>query len=78
MAVGGALGSEWASFGLPVMHQIFFPLGVKVADQFHAYGCGLTGSVLLKEEAVEQARRLGRNVVEQALAEGGKAVCGGA
>lgn len=32
-------------------------------------GCGLTGSVLLKEEAVEQARWLGRNVVEQALRE---------
>ena len=31
-------------------------------------GCGLTGSVLLKE-AVEQARRLGRNVAEQALRE---------
>lgn len=30
MAVGGALGSEWASFGLPVMHQMFSPPGVKV------------------------------------------------
>lgn len=47
---------------------MFFPLGVKVADQFHVYGCGLTGSVLLKE-AVEQTRRLGRDVVEQALRE---------
>ena len=37
-------------------------------DQFHVYGCGLTESVLLKE-AVEQARRLGRNVIEQALRE---------
>ena len=32
------------------------------------YRCGLTVSVLLKE-AVEQARRLGRDVVEQALRE---------
>jgi len=38
------------------MHQMFFPLGVKVADRFHVYGCGLTGSVLLKK-AVEQALR---------------------
>ena len=40
MAVGGALGSEWASFGLPVMHQMFFPPSVKVADQFYVYGAG--------------------------------------
>jgi hypothetical protein len=40
MAVGGALGSEWASFGLPVMHQMFSPLSVKVADQFYVYGAG--------------------------------------
>ena len=52
MAVGGALGSEWVGFGLPVMYQMFFPPGVKVADQFDVCGCGLTGSVLL-EEAVE-------------------------
>lgn len=34
------MGSEWASFGLPAMHQMFFPLGVKVADQFRVYGAG--------------------------------------
>ena len=32
------------------------------------YGYGLTGSVLLKE-AVEQARRVGKNMVKQALRE---------
>lgn len=38
-------GGEWASFGLPAIHQMFFLLGVKVADQFHVYGCGLTVGV---------------------------------
>ena len=43
MAVGGALGSEWVGFGLPVIHQMFFPPSVKIADQIHVCGCWLTG-----------------------------------
>lgn len=56
------MSSEWASFGLSVMHQMFFPLGVKVVDQLHvrvrADGVGVV------EGGGEQARRLGRDVVE--------------
>lgn len=52
MAVGGALGSEWVGFGQPVMHQMFFPPGVKVRGSVSCVWVRADGSVLL-DEAVE-------------------------
>ncbi|KAH8691280.1 flavoprotein-like protein [Talaromyces proteolyticus] len=66
IAVGGAAGTDWTPFGLPVMHQMLFPMGVKVVSQFQIHGCGLPASVLLDSAAISRAQGLGKAVVSQA------------
>ncbi|KAL2829631.1 flavoprotein-like protein [Aspergillus pseudoustus] len=66
MAVGGAAGTDWTPFGLPLMHQMFFSMGIQVVSQFQVNGCGLPGSILLDAAALEKARQLGVLLVSQA------------
>ncbi|KAF4626548.1 hypothetical protein G7Y89_g11613 [Cudoniella acicularis] len=66
IAVGGAERTEWTPFGLPIMQQMWFSMGVQVVSQFQVHSCGLPGSVLLNAEAIRKAEELGRALVSQA------------
>jgi multimeric flavodoxin WrbA len=62
IAVGGALTSQWKSLALPLMHQMTFSSHIAVADQLLVGGAGMPRSVVLDEEALEGAARVGRSV----------------
>ncbi|KAL2846682.1 flavoprotein-like protein [Aspergillus pseudoustus] len=66
VSVGGAVSSDWTTLGLPMLHQLLFPMGIMVVDQVHIYGAGLPGSVVLDDDALSRAAQLGRSLVEQA------------
>ncbi|RYP65822.1 hypothetical protein DL771_008123 [Monosporascus sp. 5C6A] len=70
VTLGGASTTEWAPFTLPLLHQVFFPLGAKVVDQMQVFGAGVSGGFLLNAAAVARAEELGRNLVQQAQATG--------
>lgn len=69
LTLGGARATEWAPFTLPLLHQVFFPLGVMIVDQMQVFGTGLPDSFLCRGEAVEWAKELGRNLAVQAAGE---------
>lgn len=64
IAVGGAPTSDWVSLGLPLMHTFTFPMQIEVVDQMQVIGSPLPGQVVLNEEAMQRARRLGKNVAQ--------------
>jgi multimeric flavodoxin WrbA/uncharacterized Zn finger protein (UPF0148 family) len=62
---GGSVTPNWLSFGLFLLHTRTFALNIKMVDQMQVAGAGiLPGQVLLKEAAIERARKLGRRVAE--------------
>jgi multimeric flavodoxin WrbA len=65
IAVGGALGSQWKSLALPLMHQMTFSAHIAVADQLLAGGAGMPSAIVLDAEALEGAARVGRSVGAQ-------------
>ncbi len=65
IAVGGALGSQWWSLALPLMHQITFSSHIAVADQLLIGGAGMPRSVVLDDGALAGAARVGRSVGRQ-------------
>jgi multimeric flavodoxin WrbA len=65
IAVGGALTSQWHSLALPVMHTAAFSMHIKVVDQILVTGAGTPRSVVLDNDALARANRLGRNVAGQ-------------
>jgi hypothetical protein len=65
IAVGGALTSQWKSLALPLMHQMTFSSHIAVADQLLVGGAGMPRSVVLDEEALQTAARVGRSVGSQ-------------
>ncbi len=64
IAVGGAPTPDWLSLALPLMNTFTFPMQIEVVDQMQIMATPLPGQVVRNEEALERARRLGRNVAE--------------
>lgn len=73
LTLGGAPSTEWAPFTLPLLHQVFFPLGITIVDQMQAYGVAVPDSFLLNAAGVSRAEELGRNLAQQAEALAGPA-----
>lgn len=65
IAVGGALTSQWTSLALPVMHQMTFSSHMAVADQLLVGGAGMPRSVVLDDDALAAAARVGHSVGSQ-------------
>jgi len=63
IAVGGSQWS-WNTLGLSLMHTFTWPMQITVIDQLHVFNISRYGHVVMMEEALERARRLGRNVAE--------------
>ena len=55
---------NWLSLGLPMMNLFTFPSHIKVVDQMQILGVGRTGHVVLNDEAMSRAGKLGRHVAE--------------
>lgn len=65
IAVGGALTSQWQSLALPLMHQMTFSAHIAVADQLLAAGAGMPKAIVLDDDALAAARRVGHSVGSQ-------------
>jgi len=64
IAVGGAPTPDWLSLALPLMNLFTFPMQIEVIDQMQVMASPLPAQVVLNEEALGRARRLGKNVAE--------------
>ena len=64
ISIGGAVTPNWLSLGLPMMNLFTFPSHIKVVDQMQILGVGRTGHVVLNDEAMSRAGKLGRHVAE--------------
>lgn len=64
IAVGGAPTPDWLSLALPLMNIFTFPMQIEVIDQMQVLASPLPAQVVLNEEALERARRLGKHVAE--------------
>jgi multimeric flavodoxin WrbA/DNA-directed RNA polymerase subunit RPC12/RpoP len=65
--VGGLIsvgGTDFIYMGLPLMNTLLQPAQVKIVDQLQVAFAVRPGQVLLDEEAMKRARRLGFNVAE--------------
>ncbi len=65
--VGGLIsvgGTDFVYMGLPLMNTLFQPPQVKIVDQLQVVFAVRPGQVLLDEEAMQKARRLGLNVAK--------------
>jgi multimeric flavodoxin WrbA len=67
ISVGGAKDTNWTSLGLPTLHMLTFSNDIQVVDQMDVTRCAEPGSVLLKEDIVARARRLGQNLAKAML-----------
>lgn len=62
ISVGGAPMSNWVSLGLPLMHQLTFPMNVQIVDQMQVLRAGPAGHVVMQPDTLARARRLGEAV----------------
>jgi hypothetical protein len=62
--VGGASTPHWLSLGLPLMNLFTFPSHITVVDQMQVLGMSKYESMVLNEQAIDRARKLGRHVAE--------------
>jgi multimeric flavodoxin WrbA len=62
---GGALGEQWNTLALPLMHSLSFSLRCGVVDQAVFAGSGTPASVVLQPAALDRARLLGSRVADQ-------------
>lgn len=65
IAVGGASTDQWSTLALPTMHSLAFSMRSFVVDQIRFKHAGTPRSIVLQPEALQRARLLGRNVVDQ-------------
>ncbi len=65
LAVGGSLTSQWKTLALPLMHTMTFSMSIAVVDQAQFGGAGTPRSIVLDDDALTRAARLGRNVASQ-------------
>ena len=66
ISVAGATSPDWATFGIPLIHQATFSMQIAVVDQIEILGAPMPGTVLFDTAAVERAALLGRNVAREA------------
>ena len=64
ISVGGAVTPHWLSLGLPLMNLFTFPSHIQVVDQMQVLGVSRWGHVVLNDEAMARARKLGHNVAQ--------------
>jgi multimeric flavodoxin WrbA len=64
ISVGGATTPNWVSFGLALLHSAVFAPQIVIVDQMQVLGAASPGAVVLDEEAIKRARRVGRHVGE--------------
>jgi len=62
LAVGGSLTSQWKALALPLLHTMTFSMSIAVVDQAQFGGAGMPRSIVLDDDALDRAARLGRNV----------------
>jgi multimeric flavodoxin WrbA len=62
---GGALGAQWNTLALPLMHSLAFSMRNGVVDQAVFAGAGTPASVVLFPDSVARARLLGQRVAAQ-------------
>ncbi len=62
---GGALGEQWNTLALPLMHSLSFSLRCGVVDQAVFSGSGTPASVVLQPWALDRARLLGERIAQQ-------------
>ncbi|MBI5440840.1 MAG: flavodoxin family protein [Deltaproteobacteria bacterium] len=72
-AMLAAGGSDWVQLALPQLTLAFHMLNIRVVDQYVATWVGRPGHVLLREDHLARARRLG-----EAVADAAKKPAGGA
>src|SRR5689334_14386785 len=65
LAVGGSLTPQWKTLALPILHSTTFSMHIAVVDQVVFGGAGTPRSILLDDDALERAARLGANVAGQ-------------
>ena len=65
LVTGGALGTQWNTLALPLMHSLAFSMRSGVVDQAVFAGAGTPASVVLFPRALARARELGSHVAEQ-------------
>ena len=64
ISVGGAVTPHWLSLGLPLMNLFTFPSHIRVVDQMQVLGVSRWGHVVLNDEAMARAGKLGHNVAK--------------
>lgn len=57
-------GTDWIQMALPMMMMPFFMLNIKVVDKMQAKWSSSSGHVLLYDDIIERAGKLGKNVAE--------------
>jgi multimeric flavodoxin WrbA len=65
IAVGGASTDQWSTLALPTMHSLAFSMRSFIVDQIRFKYAGTPRSIVLQPEALDRARLLGRNLVDQ-------------
>jgi multimeric flavodoxin WrbA len=63
--VGAAIavgGSDWTQFMLVQMMPLFYMLNIKVVDKFQAHWVPSPGQAVLRDDLLERAAKLGRNI----------------
>lgn len=64
ISIGGAPYIDWVTLAIPLLYTLTFSMQVEIIDQIQLTGVGAPGAVLLKEEALDRARKLGLNVAK--------------
>lgn len=63
ISVGGSTRS-WQSMALEGVSATMFTQSIQVVDQYLCSGCTLKGQVLMREDHLEHARKMARNLIE--------------
>lgn len=61
IAVGGSQWT-WNTLGLPLMNAFTWPLQIRIVDQLQVFDVSRSGHVVMNQESLQRARKLGRNV----------------
>ena len=64
ITVGGAVTPNWLSLALPMMNLFTFSSHIQIVDQMQEQGVSRWGHVVMHDETITRAAKLGRNVVE--------------